>query len=55
MAILSITEARRYVKPTQATDDQLNEMMQLVEEFVWILCEPIMNKNRKNGEKNGTI
>ncbi|MDW2995929.1 MAG: hypothetical protein R8M71_03130 [Alphaproteobacteria bacterium] len=44
MALLSITEARRYIKPTQASDDQLVQIMQLVEEFVWIICEPITTK-----------
>lgn len=50
MAILSIKEARKYVKPTQASDDQLKEIMELVEEFVWVICEPIINNNKKRNE-----
>lgn len=44
MALLSITEARRYVKTTQVADEQLVQIIQLVEEFVWIICEPITTK-----------
>ncbi|MBR4625849.1 MAG: hypothetical protein IKO56_09985 [Alphaproteobacteria bacterium] len=46
MALLSITEARRYIKPKQASDDQLVQIMELVEEFVWIICEPIITTTK---------
>lgn len=39
MALLSIAEARRYIKNTELDDRQLQEILALVEEFVWIICE----------------
>lgn len=39
MALLSITEARRYVKHTDISDQQLQEALKLLEEFVWTLYE----------------
>lgn len=39
MALLSVTEARKYVKNTQMNDQQLFETLKLLEEFVWILYE----------------
>ena len=41
MALLSITDAKRFLGVTQIPDDQLQEILQLVEEYVWIICEQI--------------
>lgn len=39
MALLSVTEARRYVKRANLNDEQLQEVLKLLEEFVWVICE----------------
>lgn len=37
MAVLSVAQARKYVKDTTFTNEQLAEMLALMEEFAWTL------------------
>lgn len=37
MAVLSVAQARKYVKDVNFTDEQLAEMLALMEEFAWTL------------------
>ncbi len=37
MAVLSVVQARKYIKAADFTDDQLAEMLAIMEEFAWML------------------
>ncbi len=37
MAVLSVAQARKFIKDETFTDEQLSEMLALMEEFAWTL------------------
>ncbi len=37
MAVLSVAQARKYIKSADFTNDQLAEMIAIMEEFAWML------------------
>lgn len=41
MALLSITEAKRILGSTHMPIEQLQEILQLIEEYAWIITEQI--------------